>query len=59
MTTMSNISLGASKEIKNECFITTHFTDIAFQNLHVYDEKRKLVLLVLKNEHDNGMGNKI
>ena len=39
-----------------ECFITTHFTNIAFQNLHVYDEKRKLVLLVLDNQHDNAMG---
>ena len=55
------ISLGLirCKQGNKECFITTHVTDIAFQNLHVFDEKRKLVLLVLENQHDNGMGNKI
>ena len=47
------------KQGNKECFITTHVTDIAFQNLHVYDEKRKLVLLVLENQHNNVMGNKI
>ena len=47
------------KQGNKECFITTHVTDIAFQNLNVYDEKRKLVLLVLENQHNNVMGNKI
>ena len=47
------------KQGNKECFITTHVTDIAFQNLHVYDEKRKLLLLVLENQHNNVMGNKI